>query len=171
MPLWFATIYVVDVVILIVVCEGYALVVDNIIVVVGGDGGGVATSLLLVLMVVVVVVLVHKKFSFFIVLNELVLSRISALTYSRLFKQEIRQTEIHIATDPVRSVAEDFAYTTIERNSNYLSVPKDMLPLNNRLLESEEYTAIDVNNFMEGFHTMGRYKYMNNVKAGLASFF
>jgi len=106
---------------------------------------------------------------FFTVHNELVLSRISALAYSKLFKQAIRQTEIHIATEPVRSVDADFAYKTMDRKSNYLPVPKDMLPLNNRLLDLEEYTAIDFNSFMEGLDTMGRYKYMNKVKAGLAT--
>ena len=100
---------------------------------------------------------------------ELVLTRLISLAYSKLFKQANRQTDIHIAIEPVRPVDEVVAYKMIERKFNYLSVPKDMLPLNIRLLESEEYTAINVNTFMKGFDTMGRYKYMNKAKAGLAT--
>jgi hypothetical protein len=37
-----------------------------------------------------------------------------------------RPIYIYIATEPVRSVDEVVAYKTIERKSNYLSVPKDM---------------------------------------------
>ncbi len=104
-----------------------------------------------------------------LVLYELVLSHIRALAYSRLLKQAIRQTEIHNATEPVRSVDGVVDYTMIDRNFNYLWVPKDMLTLNNRLLQSEENTAIEVNTFMDGLDTMGRFRYMNKVKARLAT--
>ncbi len=87
----------------------------------------------------------------------------------RLFKQAIRQAIVHHANEPVRSVDEAIAHMTVERRSNYMTVAKDMLRINNRLLESEEYSPIDVNTFMEGLHYMGRFRFMNKVKTGLAA--
>ncbi len=75
----------------------------------------------------------------------------------RLFKQAIRQETVHHATEHVRSVDEAIAHDTAERRSNYMTVSKVILRINNRLLESEEYNPIDVNLFMEGLDTMGRF--------------
>ena len=86
-----------------------------------------------------------------------------------MFNQLIRQTDVHRAPEPVRSVEEAVAHVTVERRSNYMTVPKDMLPLNNRLLGSEDYQPIDVNLFMEGLDTMGRYRFISKVKSGLAA--
>jgi hypothetical protein len=86
----------------------------------------------------------------------------------RLFKQNTRQAHAHVAAEPVRNVDEAVAHVTVERRSNYMTVPKDMLRINNRLLESEEYKPIDVNLFMEGLDTMGKYRFICKVKAGLA---
>ncbi len=86
----------------------------------------------------------------------------------RLFKQAIRQANVHHAQEHVRGVNDAIAHETIERRSNYMIVPKDMLRINNRLLESEEYSLIDVNLFMEGLDTMGRFRFINKVRSGLA---
>jgi len=80
----------------------------------------------------------------------------------------MRQTHAHHATEPVRNVNEVVGHVTAERRSNYMTVPKDMFRINNRLLESEDYSPIDVNLFMEGLDTMGRYRFICKVKAGLA---
>jgi hypothetical protein len=57
----------------------------------------------------------------------------------------MRQTHAHHATEPVRNVNEAVGHVTVERRSNYMTVPKDMLRINNRLLESEEYNPMDAN--------------------------
>ncbi len=68
----------------------------------------------------------------------------------------------------MRSVDEAVAHVTVERRSNYMTVPKDMLLINNRFLKSDEYNPIDVNLFMEGLDNMGRYIFIYKVKSGLA---
>jgi hypothetical protein len=68
----------------------------------------------------------------------------------------------------VRIVDEAVAHVKVERRSNYMTDPKDMVRINSHLLESEEYSPIDVNLFMEGLDTMGRYRFICKVKAGLA---
>jgi hypothetical protein len=50
-----------------------------------------------------------------------------------------------------------------------MSVAKDMTTLNNRLLDSEEKSPIDVNIYMDGLSTMGRCKFINKLKTGLAT--
>ena len=50
-----------------------------------------------------------------------------------------------------------------------MTISKDMMRINNRLLESEEYSPIDVNIFMEGLDNMGRFRFVNKVKTGLAA--
>ena len=50
-----------------------------------------------------------------------------------------------------------------------MTVTKDMMPLNNRLLDSDEYSPIDVNTYMDGLSTMGRCTFINKLKTGLAT--
>ncbi len=86
----------------------------------------------------------------------------------RLFKQAIRQPDVHPSTESTRQVSEVVAYEIVERRSDYINIPKDMQALNNHLIEIEEYNVIDVILFMEGLHTMGRYRFTNKLKLGLA---
>ncbi len=86
-----------------------------------------------------------------------------------MFNQLIRQTDIHQASEPIRSVSNAVVHETVERAKNYLAVAKDMIPLNNRLLAAEEYDAIDVNQFMEGLDSMARYRFTSKLKAGLST--
>jgi hypothetical protein len=69
----------------------------------------------------------------------------------------------------MRGVVEAVRHVRVERRSNYLTIPKDMLRISSHLLESEDYNHIDVNVFMEKLDTMGRYRFINEVKAGLTA--
>ena len=89
--------------------------------------------------------------------------------YNRLYKQSNRQPAIHHADAPVRDAAKASAFVTVERSLRILKIPKDMLPLNRDLIASEEYTPIDLNEYMDGLDTMGRYRFLNKVKSGLGT--
>ncbi len=67
----------------------------------------------------------------------------------RLFHQSVRKSTYHISTELVRSVNNAVQFNIIERRSNYLTVAKDMMTLNNRLLDSEEYSPIDISTYMD----------------------
>ena len=88
-----------------------------------------------------------------------------------MFNQLIRQTNIHQATEFLPSVSDAVVHETVERVKNYLAVPKDMIPLNNRLLESNEYEAIDVNQTMEGLDSMAKCRFTTKLRAGLSTLF
>jgi hypothetical protein len=47
-------------------------------------------------------------------------------------------------------------------------VAKDMMTLNDRLLDSDEYSPIDVNTYMDGLSTMERCKCINKLKTALS---
>jgi len=68
----------------------------------------------------------------------------------------VRQPGYHISTEHVRSVSNAVQFNFIERRSNYMTVAKDMMTLNNRLLDSDEYSPIDVITYMDGLSIMGR---------------
>ena len=54
----------------------------------------------------------------------------------RLYKQGMWQPDYHNSTEPMRNASSAIEYVTVERVSNYIKVPRDMQPLNNRVLET-----------------------------------
>ena len=74
---------------------------------------------------------------------------------------------MHQSDEPLRTTNEAINCKTIEMHPTSLAVSKDMRPLNSHLIASDDYDPIDVNEFMEGLHSMARYKFLEKVKACL----
>ena len=63
----------------------------------------------------------------------------------------------------------DVAYKTVEKHPTSLTIPEDLRPLNSMMLTSDDYTPIDVNEFMDGLRDMASYRFMDKVKNGLST--
>jgi len=89
--------------------------------------------------------------------------------YARLFKQALRQPTDYKVVEPVRDAGVDVAYKTVEKHPTSLTIPEDLRPLNSMMLTSDDYTPIDVNEFMDGLRDMASYRFMDKVKNGLST--
>jgi hypothetical protein len=69
----------------------------------------------------------------------------------------------------VRSFSNAINYKNVERPLSSLTVPIELRNLNSKFLASETYAPIDINEFMEGLQGMGRYRFMEKLKAGLSA--
>ncbi len=70
----------------------------------------------------------------------------------------------------MRVASEAVVCKTIEKHPTSLSCPRDMRTLNSRLLASDNYVPIDVNEFMVGLDTtQARYRFMDKLKLGLSA--
>ena len=74
---------------------------------------------------------------------------------------------MHKSSQLVRDTSKVIAYKTVEKHKNCLLIAKDMRSLNYKLLASDTYAPIDVNEFTERLQTHARYRFMDKVKGGL----